>query len=120
MKRSFYLLMLALACLLMAAPTYAQTDMRVSFHASFPFNAGGMQMPAGDYVITADAGGHAYIFPEHSGRRAAILLTHLANLTEGRGRASVSFVERSGQYYLNTVNLTDGAVVGLGTGRLAR
>jgi hypothetical protein len=111
MKRSYYLLMLALVCLLTAAPSYAQRQVKVTFTVSFPFTAGATVMPAGAYAITEDNNGQAMIIPAAGGRGAVILLTHISGFGPARGRASVSFAERGGRYYLDTVNLIDGAVV---------
>src|SRR5262249_2026670 len=111
MKRSFYLLTLASAYLLAAATSWATSDVRLRFHVSFPFMAGSAALPAGSYTITEDASGHAFIFPAQGGKRAAILLMRLANVPSGNGRASVSFVERGSKYYLDTVNLLDGAAM---------
>lgn len=114
MKRSFYLLMLALVCLLAAAPSYAQSDQRVTFTVSFPFTAGAAQMPAGSYTISTDMNGHGLIYPTQGGRSAAILLTRVSRFSPANARASVSFVERGGRYYLDTVNLLEGGVVTVG------
>src|SRR5215469_12156998 len=114
MKRSFYLLMLALVCLLAAAAGYAQSDLRVVFTVSFPFTAGAAEMPAGSYMISTDMNGHGLVYPTRGGRSAAILLTRVSQFSPAKGRASVSFVERGGRYYLDTVNLLEGGVVNVG------
>jgi hypothetical protein len=114
MKRSFYLLMLALVCLLAAAPGYAQSDLRVVFTVSFPFTAGAAAMPAGSYTISTVMNGHGLIYPTQGGPRAAMLLTRVSQFSAARGRASVSFAERGGRYYLETVNLLEGGVVNVG------
>ena len=117
MKRSYYLLMIALACLL-AAPSYAQT-VKVTFHVAFAFVAGGAEMPAGAYSITEDENGHALILAAQGGLAAqgrhasAILLTRIAGVGPMHSRASVSFAERGGKYYLDTINLLDGQIVGI-------
>jgi hypothetical protein len=114
MKRSYCLLMLALVCLLAAAPSYAQSDVKVTFSVSFPFIAGAAAMPAGSYAITQDASGRALIYPSHGGRSAVMLLTRISGFSPAKGRASVSFIERGGRYYLDTVNLLDGGILGVG------
>ena len=114
MKRSFYLLMLAMVCLLAAAPSYAQGDLRVTFTVAFPFTAGAAAMPAGSYMISTDMNGHGLIYPTQGGRSAAILLTRVSQFSPVKGRASVSFIERGGRYYLDTVNLLEGSVVTVG------
>lgn len=115
MKRSYCLIILALACLLTAAPIYAQSETRVTFTAPFTFIAGASQMPAGRYIILQDGFGHATIHPaQPGGKSAAILLTRIAGGPTGNGRASVSFIQRGGTYYLDSVNLIDGAVVRIG------
>ena len=113
MKRSLYLLILALFCLLAAAPSYSQSDLRVTFTVSFPFNAGAAAMPAGSYTISTDMNGHGLIYPTQGGRTAAILLTRVSEFA-AKGHPSVSFVERGGRYYLDTVNLLQGGVVTVG------
>ena len=118
MKRSFYLLILTLICLAAAAPSYAQTDLRVTFTVSFPFTAGAAAMPAGSYTISTDLNGHGLIYPTRGGRSAAILLTRVSQFSPAKGRASVSFAERGGRYYLDSVNLLEGGVVTVG--RLTR
>jgi hypothetical protein len=112
MKRSYYLLMLAFLCL-WATPAYAQSDVKVTFHVSFPFNAGAAVMPAGAYTITEDGSGHALISPVQGGHATVILLTRTSSFAPYTGHASVSFVERGGRYYLDAVNLMNGAVVGV-------
>ena len=115
MKRSYCLIILALACLLSAAPIYAQSEARVTFVAPFSFIAGASQMPAGSYIIMQDGYGHATIHPtQPGGKSAAILLTRISGGAAGSSRASVSFVQRGGRYYLDSVNLIDGAVVRIG------
>ncbi len=111
MKRSYYLLMLALACLLMAAPSYAQSDVKVTFHTSFSFTAGTAVLPAGEYTITEGESGHALIFRAEGGHSAAILLTRIAGFALNKGRASVTFTQQGGRYYLDTINLLDGSIV---------
>jgi hypothetical protein len=114
MKRSFYLLMLALVCLLAAAPSYAQSDIKVKFSVSFPFLAGAAAMPAGSYTITEDVSGHAMIYPAQGGHGTFILLTRASGFSPSNGHATVSFIQRDGRYYLNTVNLLDGRIIGIG------
>ena len=114
MKRSFYLLMLALVCLLAAAPSYAQSDLKVTFSVSFPFTAGAAPMPAGSYTLTTDVSGHGLIYPSQGGRGAAILLTRVSGFSPAKGHATVSFIQRGGRYYLDTVNLLDGGIVSVG------
>jgi hypothetical protein len=112
MKRSYYLFMLALVCLLAAAaPSHAQSTLRVNFQVPFAFTAGAALMPAGAYTISEDESGHALILPAQGGRAAAILLTRISGFTPGNGRASVSFKQRAGRYYLDTLNLVDGTIV---------
>jgi len=114
MKRLFCLLMLALVCLLAAAPAYAQGELRVTFTVSFPFAACPTVMPAGSYTISTDMNGHGLIYPTQGGRSAAILLTRVSQFSPAKVRASVSFVERGGRYYLDAVNLLEGGVVSVG------
>ena len=114
MKRSFYLFMLALICLLAGATSYAQGDLRVTFTVSFPFNAGAAAMPAGSYTVSTDMNGHGLIYPTRGGRSAAILLTRVSQFSSSKGNASVSFVNRGGRYYLDTVNLLQGGIVTVG------
>jgi hypothetical protein len=111
MKRSYYLLTIALACLF-AAPSYAQT-VKVTFHVAFPFTAGGAEMPAGAYSISEDENGHALILSSQGGHAAAILLTRISGAGPIHSRASVSFVTRGGKYYLDSINLLDGQIVGI-------
>ncbi len=112
MKRSYYLFILAFVCL-SAAPSYAQSDVKVTFHVSFAFNAGAAVMPAGAYTIREDGSGHAVISPVQGGHATAILLTRSSTFAPYTGHASVSFIERGGRYYLDAINLMNGAVVGV-------
>ena len=76
MKRSYCLIILALAFLLATAPGYAQSETRVTFTAPFTFTAGAVQLPPGSYTISQDDTGHALIFPTRGGRRACLPLLH--------------------------------------------
>ncbi|MGA7240207.1 MAG: hypothetical protein WBY44_31275 [Bryobacteraceae bacterium] len=114
MKRLYSLLMLALVCLLAAAPSYAQSHLKVKFSVSFPFIAGTATMPAGTYTITENVSGQALIYPAQGGHGAAILLTRASGFSPANGHATVSFLQRGGRYYLDTVNLLDGGIVGVG------
>lgn len=111
MKRLYCLFIAALICLIAAAPSYSQSDLRVTFTVAFLFTAGSATMPAGSYAITTDMNGHGLIYSTQGGRSAAILLTRVSQFSPAKGRASVSFVERGGRYYLDTVNLLEGGVV---------
>jgi hypothetical protein len=111
MKRPYYLFMLALLCLLAAGPSYAQSSLRVNFQVPFAFMAGTALMPAGAYVITEDESGHALIFPADGRHGAAILLTQISGASPNNGHASVSFKQRGGRYYLDTISLMDGTTV---------
>src|SRR5579862_728125 len=71
MKRLSCLIMLALGCLLAAAPVYAQSELKVTFTVPFSFTAGTAQLPAGSYSITEDDTGHAVIFPARGGKTSA-------------------------------------------------
>ncbi len=113
MKRLYSLLILALFCLLATAPSYAQSDLKVKFSVSFPFIAGTASMPAGSYTITEDVSGHAVIYPAQGGHGTFILLTRASGFSPSNGHASVTFIQRGGRYYLNTVNLLDGRIVGV-------
>ncbi len=113
MKRLLSLLAPTLFCLFLSAgPSYAQGGVRITFRVSFPFTAGTATMPAGAYTISQDENGHAIIAAENGGG-SAILLTQVTGSINGRGHASVSFIERGGRYYLSTLQLTDGAVLRL-------
>jgi hypothetical protein len=114
MKRLYSILILALVCLLAAAPSYAQSELKVKFSVSFPFIAGTAAMPAGSYTITEDVSGHALIYPAKGGHGTFILLTRPSGFSPSNGHATVSFSQRGGRYYLNTVNLLDGRIVGIG------
>ena len=114
MKRSYCLVILALAVLLAAAPGYTQSETRVTFTAPFAFTAGAAQLPPGSYTISRDETGHALIFPATGGKSAAILLTRNSGVTASRGQASVTFTQRGERYYLDRVNLASGAVVTIG------
>jgi hypothetical protein len=114
MRRSYCLIVLALALLPGAAPGYAQSETRVTFTAPFAFIAGAAQLPPGSYTISQDETGRALIFPARGGKSAAILLTRISGITAGKGQASVTFTQRGERYYLDRVNLTSGAVVAIG------
>ncbi|HEX3877902.1 MAG TPA: hypothetical protein VHW24_13005 [Bryobacteraceae bacterium] len=114
MKRSLYLVLLVFVCLLAIAPIHAQSDVRVTFHTSFPFKAGMAEMPAGSYSIMQEESGRMLLHPAAGGRGSVILLARFGGSGRPSGHASVTFVQRSGRYYLETVNLLDGGIVRLG------
>ncbi len=100
---------LALICLLAAsaAPSWAEGG-RVDFTAPFAFSVGTVQLPAGDYHITAYAEGGA-IFVTGTGNPSAATAImyplHSGNPTE---KASIRFTRRGGKYILMAVGMETG------------
>ena len=100
---------LALVCLLAAsaAPSWAESG-RVDFTAPFAFNVGSVQLPAGDYHITAYAeGGAIFVIGKGSPNAATAIMypLHSGNPTE---KASIRFTLRGGKYTLMAVGMETG------------
>lgn len=96
---------------LTVAPSRAQSELKVTFHVNFAFAAGPAVLPAGSYSLTDMGNGTALLSGAPGGRNAVIVLTRMAGTMPVSGHASVSFTQRGGRYYLDTVNLRDGGVV---------
>ena len=108
MKRVYCVLLPMLACSLMG---FAQGDLKVTFHTSFAFSAGAAALPAGSYSLSDMGNGAAILNSTEGGRSAVIVLTRLGGIMQPASKASVSFVQRGGRYYLDSVNLRDGNLV---------
>lgn len=111
MKRMYCVLLFAMICLLPASPSFAQSELKVTFHTSFAFGAGAAVLSAGSYSLNEMGNGTAILSSMDGVRSAVIVLTRVAGILQPSRQTSVSFVQRSGRYYLDTVNLRDGNVV---------
>lgn len=111
MKRVYFALLTALACMLSASPALAQSELKVTFHTNFAFAAGAAILPAGSYSLTDMGNNTAILSAAAGGKSAVIVLTRVTGLLGTSKQASVTFAQRGGRYVLDTVNLRDGMVV---------
>jgi hypothetical protein len=111
MKRLYSLIALASLVTAAALPSRAQSSERVTFQAPFAFSAGEATFPAGAYYLTRDENGRAFMISSESGPRSAILVLGGAAAVGKANQTSVTFIQRHGRYYLDSMSLVDGTLV---------
>lgn len=105
-------LMLALLAGIAAVPAMAQTEYRVEFSSPFTFTAGLATLPAGSYTITkqGDTSG-IYAISSRTSAASAMVIARNGESVASASKPSVSFTQRDGKFYLESVSVGDGSVV---------
>jgi hypothetical protein len=104
--------MLALLAGVAAVPAMAQTECRIEFSSPFAFTAGLATLPAGSYTITkqGDTSG-IYAISSRTNAVSAMVIARTGESVASASKPSVSFTQRDGKFYLDSVAMADGSVV---------
>ena len=106
MKKQITVALLGLALVFAsAAGATARSAGTMRIHVPFDFNAGGRQLRAGSYTVgrARSDGESALVIRSEDGRDAAIVITNAGGAPDTR--ASMSFRQYGGQYFLAEVSI---------------
>ncbi len=95
-----------------AVPAMAQSEPRIDFTSPVAFNAGLAKLPAGNYSISKqdDVSG-IYLISNRNSSTSTLVIARTASPSQPGAKPNVSFTQRDGKYYLESVGLASGAVV---------